>query len=30
MGWLNNWAKRNRSTLTDIAEVMTFRRRAAG
>jgi hypothetical protein len=30
MGRLNNWAKRNRVTLTDIAEVMTFRRRAAG
>jgi len=26
MGRLNNWAKRNRATLTDIAEVMTFRR----
>ena len=26
MGHLNNWAKRSRVTLTDNAEVMTFRR----
>ena len=29
MGRMNNWAKRNRATLMDIAEVMTFRRALA-